>query len=220
MFGLTGAAFATTSVGKTTIETVTDQTIKPLEIALVEPGMRADLRADCDPLFSPSMNVQKGRLYCAQEFQRVDNTIPFFQYDRTVPWAVRPAMYADTNLYQACRLYAPESFAIKQVGVDFSPTCDPKDRCRFIDHSAVEVWIGQKNYFRAPLSQMFGVGEPSWQRPFPEFPVKGMIDLLPLPLIIEHQLHFWGQIVTKPWNYSKRIRCWLVYEGLHARGMQ
>jgi hypothetical protein len=93
-------------------------------------------------------------------------------------------------------------------------------RSRFIESSSVEVWLGQKNYFRAPLSAMFAVGEPKGAGPFPEFPVKGMIDIMPLPLIIADQMSFWGQIVTKPYDYKSTMRMWLVYEGLHARGVQ
>jgi hypothetical protein len=43
---------------------------------------------------------------------------------------------------------------------------------------------------------------------------------MPLPLIIADQMSFWGQIVTKPYDYKSTMRMWLVYEGLHARGVQ
>lgn len=245
MFGLTGAAFARTSVAGTTVETVTDKTVEPLTIPLVEPGRYGSALIAGERNTGPEfMDVQKGRLYSAQEFQRVEDQrvnrpdgsysytrktlttgsvspqIQFFHYDRWTPWEPsQEATLVDTNMYRPCMLTAPEAFAIQQVGIIFSPLCGSQDRSRFIETSTVEVWLGQKLYARYPLSMAFSIGEPKGKGPFPEFPVTGMIDLRPLPLILEHGLTFFGQIHTKPAEYSQKLRLWMVYEGLHARGV-
>jgi hypothetical protein len=239
MFGLSSAVVATISVSKgTEIETISDPDAKPLARPLVAEGhYRLPLAEGQNTGFN-HMDVVKGRLYSAQEFQFVESDkwhpahrppgsigscIQFFHYGPYVPWVPnneQHATYMETNLYRAKTLDLPEAFAVQRVGLVFSPMCDPEDRARFIDQSELEVWIGQKNYFRTPLAETFAVGEPQGQAPFPEFPVKGMIDLTPLPLIIANQMSFYGQVITKPWEYTKKIRCWLVYEGLYARGAQ
>lgn len=207
LFGLSTAAFGSQTLTETVIEQVTDPTVQPLR----------------PPQFIPqqgmALDVRRGCLYSAQEFSETGHVIQFFEYDRTTPWGTQ-VTYADTNLYQAGRLDAPECFAILKVGCVFSPACDPEDVARFIDQSTLAVWIGQKNFYRKPLSSVFSIGNPSADLPFPKFPVEGMADISTLPLIIEHGISFFGQISTKPQKFNKRVRMWMVYEGLHGRGIQ
>ena len=209
MFGLTGAAFAVSVDGKTEIETAKDPTVtRPNELAKFK-GM------------SSYMDIQKGRLYCAREFDSVIGShLQFFDYKvgDILPTG-EFATTVDTNMWMSMALPAPQCFAVERVGVVFSPMCDPDDRSRFIDTSIVEVWIGQKQYFRRPLAEMFSVGEMNMGKN-PEAPVKGLVDLDPLPLILMTQQMFYGQIVTKPYDYKKRMRVWLVYDGLDVRGVQ
>lgn len=220
IFGLTGAAFATTAVDGTSIEIERD----PDAVSIAE---RLKKQAIPHSSLIPNyLDVQKGRLYSAFEIYPDPATeqtrIICFSYGvgNAVPWKTGYADYADTNMQKAQELCAPESFAVERVGIVFSPICDPEDRSRFIDSSSVNVWIGMKNYFRRPTSECFGTGEPVLKERFPEFPTAGMVDLSPLPLALFCQQSFHGEIETRPANYKSKIRGWLVYDGLHARGVQ
>ena len=232
IFGLSSAAIVNTDAAEVSFEKVTDFTAKPLKNEL-----------------SPfAMDVVKGQLYSAfvvddsfVEYRRTDGIETFddrkfdcrlkerhqfFNYELgqanpyNTPW-VKPGdtiTYAETNMFQAGRLDPPRAFASQRLGVVFSPKCDAASRSELINNYSVSMWIGQKQFFRAPMSEMFSVGEPT-NKQFPELPVQGMVDVRPLPLIMQYGYNFHAEIVGKPFK-SGYIKMWVVYDGLDARVVQ
>jgi hypothetical protein len=233
-FGVISAAVANVKSDETTFEKLTDYTSKPLVPRTFQPF---------------TMDVVKARLYSALvvddtfvEYMRTDGETDtfadykfdcrlkdrhqFFKYSLgtpnpyDTPW-VKPGgtiTYADTNMNQDCRLNAPEAFMIQRVGLVFSPKCDPVSRSTFIENYSVAVWMGCKHFFRCPIAECFSIGEPV-NKQFHELPEKGSVELLPLPLIVENQIPFFAEIQGNPFR-SGYLKCWVVYEGLHARGIQ
>ena len=215
MFGISAAVVAVPSAASgTTLEKVSDPGVKPF------PPAEEQFRQGRYVL--PSlMDVQKGRLYSAFEADADTHTpdrIQFFHYPVgvAVPWG-NHATHNDTDMVMANSLPAPEHFCVQRVGVVFSPICDPDDRARFIDNYTVTVWIGMKWYFRRPLSEAFAVGTSKYE---PEYPSMGLVDLAPLPLIIQSQQHFSAELEGTGVLLEKRLRMWCVFDGLDARGVQ
>jgi hypothetical protein len=229
--GLPEAAVSNTVRGETTFEKVTDYSTVPLKRGL-------------SPYY---MDVQKGQLYsalvvddkfiqykdqegnAAADFKfnmRLKKLHEFFKYSVGMPnpyytpWVTPGGTItrAETNMYQPCRLDVPEAFAIQRVGVVFSPMCDLWARTKLIENYCLTVWIGQKSYARLPLASLFSVGVPT-DKQFHDIPVKGMVDLEPLPLLIENQVSFHATIDGTPFE-SGYLKLWVVYDGLHARGVQ
>ena len=56
----------------------------------------------------------------------------------------------DTNLCQDGRLEDPESYSIHGLTLVCKPTADKLQYDRFIENYAIDLWIGQKTYLRAP----------------------------------------------------------------------
>ena len=129
----------------------------------------------------------------------------------------------DTNLFNAFRLDAPEMFAVKHIGLVFSPSCNPKDRSELVDSFTISLWLGQRCFFRMPTANLFSVGEPNVKeinRINPEFPVKYMHQL-ELPVVIDTMAHFYVQLEGGSYfRPEHRMKMWAVLDGLHARGIQ
>jgi len=232
-FGVTSAAVANVKGPgpETTFEKLTDFSAVPLHRS-----------------FSYAFDVVRARLYSAivvddsfVEYKRTDgedsladlkfdcrlkDRHQFFKYALGMPnpfdtpWC-KPGStitYADTNMHQAGRLDPPEAFMIQRVGIVFSPRCDPISRSTFIENYSLAVWLGCKQFFRCPVAECFSVGQPVVKQ-FDELPEKGSVDLAPLPLILENQMSFFAEISGVPFK-SGYLKFWVVYDGLHARGVQ
>lgn len=125
----------------------------------------------------------------------------------------RTATYSDTNLHQRMRLDAPESYAVSRVGVLFSPATSPRVRESFAERYVFTLWIGKKQYFRAPVASMFAVGEIEAT----ESPAAGFISL-EVPIIIANQFSFYVELQGEP-NEADELKLWAVLGNLHARGV-
>lgn len=188
-----------------------------------------------EPFFNrrSAYDVVDGQLYSSLEIDGGEELIngyssQFFSYGLLGPSGSsmlggRWANLNDTNLSNAFRLDVPEMFAIKRIGLVFSPSCDPKDRSALVDSFAISLWLGQKCYFRMSTANLFSVGKPSIKetnRINPEFPVKYMHGL-ELPVVIETMLHFYVQLEGGSYfRPEHRMKMWAVLEGSHARGVQ
>jgi hypothetical protein len=128
----------------------------------------------------------------------------------------RPTL-VDTNVPKAHGLPVPEGFAVKGIGFAFSPDTDPGDRVRFSSSYVLEFWIGQRNYFRRPIAELFSVGNGNLVDPLR--PLSGYVDLSDFPLTFNYEHHFSGQAIGSPFENHKPIRAWMIVYGLHMRGI-
>ena len=87
----------------------------------------------------------------------------------------------------------------------------------------MDLWLGQKTYWRSPVSHLFCVGEVGVNekdRVNPEVPMQYMHEL-EIPLIIQDQMSFRvGLTGTEYFRPEHRMKMWSVLSGLHARGIQ
>jgi hypothetical protein len=126
----------------------------------------------------------------------------------------------ETNMLQAGKLPAPEMYCIKQIGFVFSPKTIPGLRSAFIDRYALQLNLGRKRYWEAPLSTVFSVAEPERDaKGFATLPDAGFATL-EIPLVIEHELYFNLELIGKPIHPCGKILGWGVFRGLHACGIQ
>lgn len=123
-----------------------------------------------------------------------------------------------TNMVRAGELPPPTVYGIQKIGVCFDPRTEPALRSTFVGRYVLTVWIGQKRYFRAPLSAMFSVGEPSLEVN-PVFPVKGAIGL-ELPIVIPSMMSFHVTLEGQPIQPHGRLKLWAYFVGRHARAVQ
>jgi hypothetical protein len=194
------------------------------------------------PLYVPrlpanSFDVQDGRLYSALVVRGKDYVFyegpergegslkdahRFFHYalgssnPYVTPWLrTGHVLSSETNLSQAHRLDAPESFLVKRIGVVFAPTSDTTIRNRLIADYTLTFWMGCKYYFRRPLSEIFQVSEFD-----PALPVMGLVELT-LPLLLANQISFYADITGRSFKWGDgEVKMWAVLDGLHARGVQ
>lgn len=244
IFGTASAAFATEDLVKgTTIEKVE---IPAAELPPPPPVLRYTPGAILpDPMYN-YMDVVSAHLYSSITLTR--GTV-FSRHTFFAVAADHTTTLADTNLCQPCRLDAPEAFLVKRVGVVFSPSSDPKARSLFAERYALSVWMGRKSFWRSPIATFFGVGKGplmleresdrarlqaeagapvylnrtddgglSWPR-FPESPLRGAISL-ELPLAIINGFNFHAEATGTPFDFDGELKLWVVYDGLHARGVQ
>lgn len=138
---------------------------------------------------------------------------------------------ADTNVATAKRLDAPQAFAVMGIGLWFGSNILLADLQTILASFALEFWIGEKSYNRAPL--FF-------------YPPGGGIDgfsssstairngqagkdhrhELAINIVIDNQASFYCQLVgtsvvlTSTTNGGTGANMMVVLDGLHARGVQ
>jgi hypothetical protein len=174
-----------------------------------------------------TLKDEEGNVYENYKFDmRIKERHQFFNYaigvpnPHITPW-VRPGSYlttTDTNLNCQNKLEPPEAFSIHRVGIVFSPKCDHASRLQFIENYQLSIILGRKIYFRSPISTLFSVGEPI-EGKFGELPDKGMVDISPIPMVIQSQMSFSAEVAGTPFE-SGYLKMWVVFDGLHARGVQ
>lgn len=161
------------------------------------------------PIVAPDGQHLDGRLDDAQsEYQLFDYA--FGDRKRTGEQATT----SDTNLWQRNKLDAPESFVVGSIGILFSPTTRPEVRASFAERYAMELWIGQKCYWRSPVADLFAVGEIEAL----DRPALGFVKL-DVPLLIVDQMFFSVRLQGTP-RSSDDLKLWAVLGNLHARGVQ
>jgi hypothetical protein len=126
----------------------------------------------------------------------------------------RRATVADTNIWQAGRLDAPETYAVGRIGILFSPLTRPEVRRSFAERYTVELWMGQKEFWRSPVAAAFAVGEMETL----DSPPIGWVNL-EVPLMIVNQMTFFVRLVGTP-DPDDELKLWAVLGNLHARGVQ
>lgn len=141
--------------------------------------------------------------------------------------------YAQTNVIEARKLAAPEAFAV--MGIKFYPTPNIllADWTAIGSNYALELWIGQKSYNRAPC-QFYnsGLGTSG----FTTFssasfitnglPGRGHAHSLEINIIIDNQASFYGNLsgtattMTAAGSGGTGSTIYMLLDGLHARGVQ
>jgi len=87
-------------------------------------------------------------------------------------------------------------------------------RSSFAERYRLELWVGKKNYFRAPVAACFAVGDMEAM----DRPALGLVQL-EVPVIIANQMSFFATLDGKP-EYTDEFKLWVVLGNLHARGVQ
>lgn len=126
---------------------------------------------------------------------------------------------SQTNMHIAGALIQPEMYCIKQIGMVFSPKTIPALRSAFIDRYSLELRLGRKSYWRAPLATVFSVADPEGEKGFATLPDAGFATL-DIPLIIEAGLYFSLDVIGEPIHPCGKLKAWAVFKGLHAVGIQ
>ena len=155
----------------------------------------------------------------------------------------------DTSMFMACRLPAPEAFALQRLIFTFGHETDPDDVKRMAENCVFSFEIGYKYYLRCVIGLL-----PCQRREFEPLRLCGKcrtlymgdcdcpscgsgLRPLPLPedvepgrqfflnllinLVIDNQASFRVRIHTaKTIKLKSSLRMWCHMEGLHARGVQ
>lgn len=133
----------------------------------------------------------------------------------------RMALPADTNMYTAGWLDAPETYAVSRIGILFSPATRPEVRASFAERYTVEFWMGKKRFWNSPIAAVFGVGEIETLDGAinqTRSPAIGWVTL-EIPLLIPDQMSFFVRLVGTP-DADDELKLWAVLGNLHARGVQ
>jgi hypothetical protein len=163
------------------------------------------------------LDVQSGSLYSRL---RIEPNSMLSRYQLFQEGMGEGCTLADTNMHIPGALIQPEMYCIKQIGFVFSPKTIPGLRSAFIDRYALSLHLGRKQYWEAPLSTVFSVGEPDRdEKGFATLPDAGFATL-EIPLVIEAGLYFSLDLIGKPIHPCGKITGWGVFKGLHARGIQ
>lgn len=157
-------------------------------------------------------------------------------------------LMADTNLYSACKLDAPEMMAVKCIIFTFSKSCDERDLYHFLESYMFRFWMGQKMYSSAVLISLPTVTTPlapiriceycrSVYANQSECPRCGATDFtlsslgesdnglqyvmdLNVNLVIANQMSFHLDFDGPNYTFLRNFKMWCHLEGLHARGVQ
>lgn len=135
-------------------------------------------------------------------------------------FAVAPTRSGTTAAESNCwdnKLDPPESFAVKTIGVVFSPDSEPEDRQRFCEFYTLEFWIGKKLYFRSPVAFLFSVEESNL---FDKTnTLKGAADLKDFPQVIPYGISFYTGFSGTAFGLHSKLSFWVVYQGLYLQGV-
>lgn len=144
-----------------------------------------------------------------------------------------------TNMTQAQRLPAPEAFSIFGFRLRWSENIYITDLLNLLNGFALEFYLGQKVYQRAPL-WYFGAGggidgfnyiaataTTNGSNIFTNgAPIRESMHKLAIPIVIENQMTFFAQFVGTTQNLatttagSTGLTVQLLLDGFYARGVQ
>jgi hypothetical protein len=144
-----------------------------------------------------------------------------------------------TNMTQAQRLPAPEAFSIFGFRLRWSENILITDLLNILNGFALEFYLGQKVYQRAPL-WYFGAGGGIDGFNYAAYtgttvgsniltngaPIRESMHKLAIPIVIENQMTFFAQFVGTTQNLatttngSTGLTVQLLLDGFYARGVQ
>jgi hypothetical protein len=138
-----------------------------------------------------------------------------------------------TNMSQSQRLPAPEAFSIFGFRLRWSENILLADLLTVLNGFALEFFLGQKNYQRAPL-WYFGAGggisafttRTSESEYMNGVPSRESMHKLAIPIVIENQMTFFAQLqgttvtLTAAASGGTGAIFVLLLDGLYARGVQ
>lgn len=140
---------------------------------------------------------------------------------------------AQTNMTQSQRLPAPEAFSIFGLRLRWSEDILNTDALALINGMALEFWLGQKFYQRAPLWYFAPGGGLNvvTTNNATEYISNGQVTResmhkLAIPIVIENQMTFFARLVGNPVALSAAaaggtgLTLQLVLDGFYARGVQ
>lgn len=138
---------------------------------------------------------------------------------------------ADTNVQTAKRLDAPQAFAVMGIGLWVGADILIADFNTILKSFAMEFWIGEKSYNRAPLFfYPVGGGITGFSSSTLAYtngqPGKDHRHELGVNIVIDNQASFYVQLVgtavvlTTTSNGGTGANLMVVLDGLHARGVQ
>ena len=140
---------------------------------------------------------------------------------------------AQTNVTTAKKLDAPEAFSVMGINFRWLENILLADLVNILNNFALEFWIGQKYYNRAPLwyyvagggiSGFSNVSSTSFYTNGQ--PGKNHRHLLGINIVIDNQASFFGQLVgtqtamTVSGSGGVGSTLIMLLDGLHARGVQ
>lgn len=155
--------------------------------------------------------------------------------------------YSDTSMYSACKLDAPESFAIKRIIFTFAKSCDDHDMYHILESHTYMFWMGQKMYARAVMITLPTTTIPvapirvceycrsvyANQEVCPRcgathFSLSSLgesngtqyVMELGINLVLANQMSFHLNFDGPDYVFRERFKMWCHFEGLHARGIQ
>lgn len=147
--------------------------------------------------------------------------VDFFQYGAgsSTAWA-DAATRADTNMWQAARLPAPEEFLIKRLGVLPAQGFPPALAAAVLSDSALEFYLGQKNYWRLPTWAMMVAGDAPELAALQGFPYQWGHVQPDMPIHIAQQQNFFARLLLPelPGDHQG-FKLWVLLEGKISRSV-
>jgi hypothetical protein len=140
---------------------------------------------------------------------------------------------AQTNVTTAKKLDAPEAFTVMGINFRWLENILLADLINILNNFALEFWIGQKYYNRAPLwfyasgGGIAGLSNVSSTSAYTNgWPGKAERHMLAINIVIDNQASFFGQLVgtqtalTATGSGGTGATLIMLLDGLHARGVQ
>jgi hypothetical protein len=109
-------------------------------------------------------------------------------------------------------LAPPESYAVRKIGVVFSPCSDPEDRQRFANSYYLQFWLGQRRTFISPVAFLFSTAEANAFDSTRS--LHGSADLDDYPVIIPPEVGFYFSFDGTRFDLRARLRFWVAFYGL------
>ena len=177
-----------------------------------------------EPLYDRSWNSATNAVWAAGA--TIPNLTQFFvtgnQTGKTL---------ADTNVQTAKRLDAPQAFAVMGIGLWVGSNILLADLNTLFSSFALEFWIGEKSYNRAPLFfYPVGGGVNGFSSSSTALTNgqtgKDHRHELGINIVIDNQASFYCQLVgtgvtlTSTTNGGTGANLMVILDGLHARGVQ
>ena len=177
-----------------------------------------------EPLYDRSWNPATNAVWAAGA--TVTNLTQFFTTGNQTGKTL-----ADTNVQTAKRLDAPQAFAAMGIGLWFAANTLLADLNTMIASFALEFWIGEKSYNRAPLIfYPVGGGVTGFSSASTALtsgmPGKNHRHELGINIVIDNQASFYCQLVgtsvtlTTTSGGGTGLNMQVILDGLHARGVQ
>lgn len=177
-----------------------------------------------EPLYDRSWNPATSAVWAAGSV--ITNLTQFFTTGNQTGKTL-----ADTNVQTAKRLDAPQAFAVMGIGLWFSADTLLADLNTIIKSFAMEFWIGEKSYNRAPLVfYPVGGGVTGFSSSSTALtngqPGKDHRHELGINIVIDNQASFYVQLVgtsvtlTNSSGGGVGANMQVILDGLHARGVQ